>query len=257
MSIKRPDEYEHSNPELAIVDGDNVRGGIKTVADQSAMLSLPIDKLKNGSVVKYQSNGVWTMWELQDIGNTTDIVNWLQLENLSKVGLEEKLDLKADEDAFINPTGQGISVSDWRTELLIDNIDNTSDLEKPISTAAQSALDLKANKNGNAVEIFKAADGVDEDDVITKRQLDQITLLVDDSLYIDENNRISSNLNNFKETFIYDGTTNILTTAFDVIIFGNSLYNNAPLTSEYYIFTSPRTIEFDFPMSKFVVTPTY
>ena len=42
--------------------------------------------------------------------------------------------------------GNTIEVSEWKSVLSIENVDNTSDLNKPISTLAQSALDLKANQ---------------------------------------------------------------------------------------------------------------
>lgn len=38
-----------------------------------------------------------------------------------------------------------LSATDVRTLLSISNVDNTSDLDKPISTATQTALDLKLN----------------------------------------------------------------------------------------------------------------
>lgn len=38
------------------------------------------------------------------------------------------------------------SIVQVKTDLAIDNVDNTSDLDKPISTATQNALDLKADK---------------------------------------------------------------------------------------------------------------
>jgi hypothetical protein len=53
MAVKRPDEYEHNNPDLSIVDSDNSRGATKIVANQAAMLAFPIDKLKQGSKARY------------------------------------------------------------------------------------------------------------------------------------------------------------------------------------------------------------
>lgn len=42
---------------------------------------------------------------------------------------------------------QYVTTSEVKNTLLINNIDNTSDLNKPISTAIQTALDLKANES--------------------------------------------------------------------------------------------------------------
>ena len=48
MAIKRPDIYEHNNPNLAIVDSDFVRGGGRVVANLTELyaLSSKIDQLK-------------------------------------------------------------------------------------------------------------------------------------------------------------------------------------------------------------------
>jgi hypothetical protein len=47
----------------------------------------------------------------------------------------------------------GSTLSEARSNLAINNVDNTSDANKPVSTAQQNAFDLKANKT----EIFNAA----------------------------------------------------------------------------------------------------
>jgi hypothetical protein len=44
---------------------------------------------------------------------------------------------------------RGISKADLKTAMSLENVDNTSDLDKPISTATQTALDLKADITGN------------------------------------------------------------------------------------------------------------
>ena len=48
MAIKRPDIYEHNNPNLAIVDSDFVRGGGRVVANLTELYALTnkIDQLK-------------------------------------------------------------------------------------------------------------------------------------------------------------------------------------------------------------------
>jgi hypothetical protein len=48
MAIKRPDIYEHNNPNLAIVDSDFVRGGSRVVANLTELYALAnkIDQLK-------------------------------------------------------------------------------------------------------------------------------------------------------------------------------------------------------------------
>jgi hypothetical protein len=173
MPIKRPDEYEHTNPNLPIAKSKNLSGAFFDVDSINQRNAVPIKK--RSKLIDVKNIGLFRY-----IGEDYRNINWNKVSNWEKLSAPIKIE-------------------------------------------------------------------------------------VDNSLYITEDNKISVNLNNFKDTFIYDGTTNVLTTSFDVVDFGNSLYNNAPLTSDYYIFTSPRTIDFDFPMeigdkiifeySKYVVTP--
>lgn len=53
------------------------------------------------------------------------------------------------------------SKNDVRSELSINNVDNTSDADKPISTAVQTALDLKINNSQRGVANGVAALGAD------------------------------------------------------------------------------------------------
>ena len=68
--------------------------------------------------------------------------------------------ISAGNDTILSRVGSGDvafnSVSDTKEMLALDNVDNTSDLNKPISTATQSALDLKI---GGAVSIGQVAFG--------------------------------------------------------------------------------------------------
>jgi hypothetical protein len=68
--------------------------------------------------------------------------------------------ISAGNDTILSRVGSGDvafnSVSDTKEMLALDNVDNTSDLDKPISTATQDALDLKI---GGAVSIGQVAFG--------------------------------------------------------------------------------------------------
>ena len=133
MAILRPDEYRHNNPELSVVDSDNSRGSTKIVADQAAMLTFPVDKLKNGSKVKYKVGSDYLEWELQDISNTTNITSWKQLKNLSS----EKYQADLNNNAIINPYQFGAKG---------DNVTNDT-------TAIQESIDF-AIANDKSLEII-------------------------------------------------------------------------------------------------------
>lgn len=92
MAIKRPDEYQHNNPNNAIADSDFVRGGNRVVADTTALyaLSSKIDQLKqNATRVFVISLGYWM--RLIDINNINNSTGWI-----------------ADTDPNINPAPFGL-----------------------------------------------------------------------------------------------------------------------------------------------------
>ena len=93
------------------------------------------------------------------------------------------------------------NITTAKTNLALENVDNTSDINKPISTATQDALDLKVDK-----EIGKGLSTNDFDNTY-KATLDNLTenvqdimstTLVDtntiDFVYDDENNNITANI---------------------------------------------------------------
>ena len=99
------------------------------------------------------------------IDNTVDdLVNYTKTSDLAAVALSNDYDDLDDKptiwDAVITIQKNGNRVNDFnvnatsnktinitldKTDVWLWNVDNTSDLDKPISTATQSALDLKAN----------------------------------------------------------------------------------------------------------------
>ena len=69
------------------------------------------------------------------------------IEELKKLA-KDLLELTDGEITFANPTGlETKPQSEVREYLDIDNVDNTSDVNKPISIATQSALNLKTNQD--------------------------------------------------------------------------------------------------------------
>lgn len=78
MAIKRPDIYEHNNPDNAFVDGNFVRGGFRTaVADLATLyaLSTKIDQLKEHSTVIFVT-AAGLYYELVDINNVNNSGGW-------------------------------------------------------------------------------------------------------------------------------------------------------------------------------------
>tara|TARA_R110000772_G_scaffold188838_3_gene299928 strand:- start:2363 stop:3391 length:1029 start_codon:yes stop_codon:yes gene_type:complete len=75
-----------------------------------------------------------------EVGNTNVAVSG-DVANADIV-LQDNINLKANQSDFEEAVG--ISDLEWRQVLSVDNTDNTSDANKPISTAQQTALNLKA-----------------------------------------------------------------------------------------------------------------
>jgi hypothetical protein len=94
-------------------------------------------------------------------------------KDYADLGLEDKVDF---DDYQI---GERININSWLQELDLDNLDNTSDLNKPISTATQNALDDKveyANYNdaiGMDVDNWKNVLGVVENGA---SEIDPVTI---------------------------------------------------------------------------------
>ena len=80
MPVSFPDSLEHNNSALPIIKEDNVQGAEHIVADQSAMLAIPVDKLKLYSRASYQDGGTTIIWEVIDLGNTANIAGWRELK---------------------------------------------------------------------------------------------------------------------------------------------------------------------------------
>jgi uncharacterized protein (TIGR02145 family) len=128
--------------------GVNSLAGLKT--------SLAIDKINNTSDTdKPISNLTQTALDLKS--NATDVATSLSLK-LNKADtstLSNRIDLKSNASDvttslalkanLASPTFTGTVSGITKTMVGLANVDNTSDVNKPVSTLAQTALDLKSN----------------------------------------------------------------------------------------------------------------
>ena len=104
---------------------------------------------------------------------------------------------------------------------------------------------LKANLNGNTLEIFKSANGVVGDDVVNKGQLDtkQDTLTLDDSFYFDTEGVLRPNLSTYRQSINYVSGTQVFTLSFEPTFFTGIFINGQYLDESDYIYTSPNQLE--------------
>ena len=82
--------------------------------------------------------------------------------------------------------------NEWKTldpsDIGLDNVDNVADLDKPISTATQSALDLKWSIGGNTLGSKKTIGSIDNQDFgIITNNLERLTVLKDGNVGIGTN----------------------------------------------------------------------
>ena len=113
-------------------DGDGVvtldTGGVETL---EALTDVTITNAANGQVIKYL-NGIWI--------NAAD-GGAISLNDLTDVIISQPSTgefFRYDGGEWVNDTAQ-------KSDVGLGNVDNTSDANKPVSTATQTALDLKAD----------------------------------------------------------------------------------------------------------------
>ena len=113
-------------------DGDGVvtldTGGVETL---EALTDVTITNAANGQVIKYL-NGIWI--------NAAD-GGAISLNDLTDVIISQP----AQGEFFRYDGGEWVNDTAQKSDVGLGNVDNTSDANKPVSTATQTALDLKAD----------------------------------------------------------------------------------------------------------------
>jgi hypothetical protein len=117
-----------------------------------------------------EDKGVYLL-DVDDNGNSS----WRQsAEGSLELGETETTAYRGDRGAeaydHISRTDNPHQVT--KDQIGLDNVDNTSDADKPISTAMQTALDGKANIAGSCDAAFKVKDATDDCHAVSKKQFD-------------------------------------------------------------------------------------
>lgn len=108
--------------------------------------------------------------------------------------------LNIDED-------KNVDIALTKNDVGLDQVDNTSDMDKPISTAQQAALKLKLDKRQSSADVGKVA-YVNDDGNIDFKNVDTIEVKLNDEV-IDTDAGIFNFSNNFTITSIDDGQVDI------------------------------------------------
>ena len=144
------------------VDAENIVGIIPVTLGGTGVSSLT--NLKSELAVEKINNTADTD---KPISKLTQSVLDLKLNKADTSSLSNRIDLKANvanvtaslvlKAPLANPIFTGTVAGITKTMVGLENVDNTSDASKPISTSTQAALDLKLNTIGNAATATKLA----------------------------------------------------------------------------------------------------
>lgn len=180
---------------FAIADDSGGGGGVLYL-HQLLDVEIP-NPLNNQSLTYDTASGKWVNKNIVltvngDTGNITINKSTIGLGNVDNTSDADKpissatltaLNGKANQSDFtslsgtvtghINNTSNPHNVT--KSQVGLGNVDNTSDLNKPISTATQTALNGKANKNGdvnedfNVKNLFAKGNGLFSGDIVAKK----------------------------------------------------------------------------------------
>ena len=151
MALKYPDRLESNNPQAyGIVKAIEVTGH-KTVNTKQDLLSIS-DSILSDSKINSNNDAIGQQWyvysekcfyQLIDWGNRKEESGWKKI--LTDTSLNESIaSIQSSLDAHKSNTSNPHSVT--KVQVGLGNVDNTSDLNKPISTATQTKLDTKVDK---------------------------------------------------------------------------------------------------------------
>ena len=119
----------------------------------TGILSLPSGQIVTASKELVDLNSAQTLSnktlsQISNVDNTSDLLKPISTATQDALNLKAdltSLDLKADQTA-LNLKADQTSLDLKADQTSISNINNTSDLLKPVSTATQTALNLKVNQ---------------------------------------------------------------------------------------------------------------
>ena len=123
----------------ALVDGPYYFQGATRTPTLNDYAIVIADETKNNSSTRYMYDG--TQWDFQYVINDTPFTQ-NQVNAINSTATKEKIDSYS---AHITNTSNPHVVT--KSQVGLGNVDNTADLNKPVSTAQQAALNLKSDKS--------------------------------------------------------------------------------------------------------------
>lgn len=158
-----------------------------------AISKVAVNERCKGLIVSYEvSSGVW--YTERFIG--TDVANWSVLANWEK--MPDSSDLTALHDVITAYNNHAANTSNphsvTKEQIGLLNIDNTSDADKPVSTAQQTALNLKADKARQVIAGSGLTGGgtLESDRTINVTATDDSIIIAADGIKVDTQNLLTS-----------------------------------------------------------------
>ena len=133
MPLPRPDELEHNNDNLPIIQGSNAKGAWITVGTQAQLLMIPVAKLTLGQVVRVHNTN--TTYYLNDLSNPGDIASWVVF-NSGGPGHAQNTDTGTTSATFdLDTDGDQIRLDASTTDVLRITNDETTPADIPIQVS--------------------------------------------------------------------------------------------------------------------------
>lgn len=235
-----------SDSASSVVISSNYKGKLVKLTNNNVTASFDNTKLKvnDHGTLDYRGVGSFTLFNDPNLTyitvnnnpialtNENSLVHWIKTGDLEyRIFIEPDIESKRDKNSPFNVTDDngndqssinldstypvseyGLNIFRYSdegigTEYLYFRVTEGNWIRFPSYNTTESQY---AKKTGDNTQIFKSADGVDPDDVVTKGQLDtkQDNLVLDDSLYFTEEGKLSSNITGAEIKIKYEGENN-------------------------------------------------
>lgn len=147
MPVGKPDLYQHNNQDLAFVDSDMVRGGVRKVATLSDLTALNVkaDQLKEDVSLVYVQNES-KFYLLTDDSNINDISGWTEFSSVGGGGGATSLDELTDVSLSASPAAGSVLVYNATTDVFVD-------------TTIQAGSNIQITNADGAITIASTATG--------------------------------------------------------------------------------------------------
>lgn len=183
MALRYPDRLESNNPAAyGIVKAIEIAGH-RTVRTLSDLYTIA-DAILSDSGNNANNDAIGQSWYVVEENKEYQLIDWNNRKQASgwqatTAQLQEDItEVQGQLTNHINNKENPHTVT--KAQIGLGNVDNTSDLDKPISTATQGALDGKVDKEANkslvSNDLITKLEGLDNQDVINAAIADKIPL---------------------------------------------------------------------------------